>query len=177
MNTVTVFTIINSIVIVLIPIVAVIIGQYLQNREKRRDDKMKIFKTLMTDRFFGWSNESVSALNIIDIVFAKNKAVLNQWRIYKDRLTIENPTTTDINKINDAKCKLLEEMAKSLKYKNISWEVIQNPYLPKGMMDELIQRQSFQNNQVQVMEILKTQLEKGNAPQINNNPTQNGIIL
>ena len=49
-------TIINTIAIIIIPIVAVIIGQWLQKKEKLREDKMKIFKTLMTDRFLGWSN-------------------------------------------------------------------------------------------------------------------------
>ena len=95
-----IFTIINTIAIIVIPIVAVIIGQRLQRREKQRDDKMNIFKTLMKDRFLGWTNESVYALNILDIVFSNDKKVIEQWKIYKDRLTIENPTDTDLKKID-----------------------------------------------------------------------------
>ena len=71
-----IFTIINTIAIIVIPIVAVIIGQWLQRREKQRDDKMNIFKTLMKDRFLGWTNESVYALNILDIVFSNDKKVI-----------------------------------------------------------------------------------------------------
>ena len=93
---ISLFTIINTVAIVIIPIFAVIIGQYLQNRAKYRDDKMQVFKTLMTYRFFGWTNETVCALNVIEIVFSKDKKVINQWKTYKDRLTIENPSQTDL---------------------------------------------------------------------------------
>ena len=41
---------INIAAIIVIPIVAVLIGQYLQNRAKKREDKLQIFKTLMTAR-------------------------------------------------------------------------------------------------------------------------------
>ena len=154
MNTVLLFSIINTIAIIVIPVIAVIIGQWLQKREKQRDDKMKIFKTLMTDRFFGWTNESVYVLNILDIVFSKDKKVIDQWKIYKDRLTIENPTDTDLKKIEIEKYKLLEIMAKTLNY-DISWETIQNPYLPRGMVNNMLQQQNYQNMQSEVMEKFK----------------------
>ena len=67
--------ILNLIAIVAIPIAAVLIGQYLQNRAEIRKDKMQIFKTLMTSRTYGWTQESVHCLNIIDIVFADDKTV------------------------------------------------------------------------------------------------------
>lgn len=67
--------ILNLIAIVVIPIAAVLIGQYLQNRAEIRKDKMQIFKTLMTSRIYGWTQESVHCLNIIDIVFADDKTV------------------------------------------------------------------------------------------------------
>lgn len=156
-KSINLLTLISTVAIIVIPIVAVVIGQYLQNRSKRRDDRMSIFKTLMTNRFFRWTNESVHALNIIEIVFAKDKEVLKQWAIYKDKLTVENPTQTDFKKIEDAKNKLLETMAKSLGY-DISWETIQNPYLPKGMMDNFQQQQNYQNNQTIIMEKMKEML-------------------
>ena len=51
--------------------VSVVIGQKLQDRSKKRQDKMEIFKELMTSRVYGWTNSSVQALNIIDVVFAE----------------------------------------------------------------------------------------------------------
>lgn len=167
-NNYKIFTIINTIAIIVIPIVAVIIGQWLQKREKQRDDKMNIFKTLMKDRFLGWTNESVCALNVLDIVFSKDKKVIDQWRIYKDRLTIENPTETDMKKIDIEKYKLLEVMAKSLNY-DISWETIQNPYLPQGMVNNLLQQQNYQNMQTEVMEKVKNLLNNnGNTNKLEN---------
>ena len=159
-NSLTLFTIINTIAIIVIPIVAVLIGQWLQKKEKQRDDKMKVFKTLMTYRSFGWTNESVYALNILDIVFSENKDVIAQWKVYKDRLTIENPTETDIKKIEIEKYKLLEIMAKALNY-NISWETLQNPYLPQGMVNNMVQQQNYQNTQTKVMEKFNELLNNG----------------
>lgn len=61
---------VNIAAIILAPVISVIIGQKLQDRAKKRQDKMEIFKELMTSRVYGWTNSSVYALNIIDIVFA-----------------------------------------------------------------------------------------------------------
>ena len=51
---------------------------------------MHIFKTLMTSRVYGWTQESVYCLNIIDIVFADDKKVRNAW---KDLYDIHNETS------------------------------------------------------------------------------------
>ncbi len=40
---------------------------------------MQLFKTLMTARIYGWTIESVHALNVIDIVFADDKKVRDAW--------------------------------------------------------------------------------------------------
>ena len=69
---------INIAAIILAPVVSVIIGQKLQDRAKRRQDKMDIFKTLMTNRVYIWTTASAHALNIIDIVFADDKKVRSQ---------------------------------------------------------------------------------------------------
>ena len=140
--------IINIIALIIIPILAVAIGQKLQVRSQKRNDKMQTFKILMTSRIFGWTNESVQAMNLIDVVFADDKAVRKQWKICFDKMCVENPTDTDLSKIKLEREKLLEAMAKSLGYKDIiTWESIQNPYIPKGMIDLMAQQQAYQNNQ------------------------------
>lgn len=98
-----------------------------------------------------------NALNIIDIVFADDKKVREQWKIYYDKLWIGNPTEEDFRKIETEKCKLLEEISRSLGYKNkITWETIQNPYIPKGLSDSMIQQQQYQTGQLEVMELAKS---------------------
>lgn len=46
---------VNLVAVIIIPILAVIIAQYLQNRSEKRKDKMQIFKVLMTSRIYGWT--------------------------------------------------------------------------------------------------------------------------
>ncbi len=75
------YKILNIVALLLVPIVAVIVGQKLQERAKKREDKMQIFKVLMTSRELGWSQDMVWALNIIDVVFADDDAVIRQWKI------------------------------------------------------------------------------------------------
>lgn len=166
--------ILNLIALTVIPIFAVIIGHYLQDRSKKRDDKMYIFKILMTNRIYGWTNESVWALNIIDIVFADDVTVIEQWKIYYDKLCIQNPTNMDLRKIETERNKLLEIMANSLGYKNkITWETIQNPYIPKGMLDSMAQQQEFQNGQ---SELMKKILQGNIGGQQENGKNENGIV-
>ena len=59
--------VINIISIIVSPIIAVIVGQILQNNSKKRAEKLEIFKTRMVSRGLGWSVESVRALNVIEI--------------------------------------------------------------------------------------------------------------
>lgn len=137
--------VINVIAIVVIPIVAVLIGQWLQNRSEKRKDKMHIFKVLMTSRIYGWTPESVNALNIIDIVFADDKGVRKAWKDLNDKYQVSNPDQQHLKKIENAQYKLLEEIANALGYKDkITWETIQNPYFPIGMATQIEAQKTMQ---------------------------------
>lgn len=125
---------------------------------------MEIFKTLMTSRVYGWTTASVYALNIIDIVFADDKYVRNQWKSYYDKLCITNPSEDALRKIEIEKYKLLEAIAKSLGYKDkITWETIQNPYIPKGLTESMMQQQEYQNGQMEILNRMKSVLSVQNG--------------
>lgn len=129
---------------------------------------MEIFKTLMTSRVYGWTTASVFALNIIDIVFADDKKVRSQWKIYYDKLCISNPLEEDLRKIETEKCKLLETIAESLGYKDkITWETIQNPYILKGLTDSMMQQQQYQSDQAEMMNMVKSVFSKQNEDKTN----------
>lgn len=164
--------IVNLIAIIVIPILAVIIGQKLQESAQKRTDKIQIFKILMTSRVYGWTADSVQALNLLEIVFADDKAVCEQWKVYYDKLCVENPNDTELSKIKKEKDKLLEIMAKSLGYKNITLSTIQSPYIPKGMIDIMTQQQKYQTDQSDVMEQVKNMM-KTNGKDKNNGQAQN----
>ncbi len=138
--------ILNLAALVLIPIAAVVIGQRLQIHSEKRKDKMQIFKTLMTSRIYGWTPDSVHALNVIDIVFADDKNVRDAWKDLNDKYRVTNPDQQHIKKIENAQYKLLEAIANSLGYKKkITWETIQNPYMPIGMVKQIEAQQNMQS--------------------------------
>ena len=131
--------------LIIIPIVAVVIAQWLQNRSEKRKDKMQIFKTLMTSRIYGWTPDSVNALNIIDIVYSDDNKVRAAWKDLNDKYQVTNPDQQHLKKIENAQYKLLEAMAISLGYKDkITWETIQNPYMPVGMAQQIEAQKNMQ---------------------------------
>ena len=130
-----IMAIINVIAIIAIPIVAVFVGQFLQNKAEKRKDKMQIFQCLMTKRITGWAGlDAVNALNSIDIVFSDCEAVRKQWAVllskYRHDITAQEQYREQ--------CKLLELMANDLGYKDkITWDIIQNPYYPEGLAKQI----------------------------------------
>lgn len=137
--------ILNLAALIVVPIVAVLIGQWLQNRSEKRKDKMQIFKVLMTSRIYGWTPDSVHALNIIDIVFSDDKKVRAAWKDLNDKYHVDNPDDQHLKKIEQAQYKLLEEISNSLGYKDkITWETIQNPYIPRGMVMQIEKQKNLQ---------------------------------
>lgn len=138
---------INIIALILGPILAVFVGQFLQNRTKKREDKMALFTTIMASRVYGWTPDSVHALNTVEIIFSDSSSVIDQWKIYYDKLCIQSPDAAELKKIETEHTKLLLEMAKALGYKDkVTWETIQNPYIPAGMVNSInTQNESMRN--------------------------------
>lgn len=155
---------INIAAIILAPIVSVFVGQRLQDRARKRDDKMQIFKILMSSRIYGWTNASVDALNLIEVVFAKDKEVIEQWKKFYDVVCVENPTTTQRDKMIKEKDALLETMAVSLGYKDkVTLRTIQNSYQPSGLVDMLKKQERYQDGQLEIMDMVKSYLVAANA--------------
>lgn len=74
---------INLAALVIIPILAVIIAQYLQDRSEKRKDKMRVFSHLMSYRSFGYVDQySVSVFNSGPIVFYDDKDVIEKYNAY-----------------------------------------------------------------------------------------------
>jgi hypothetical protein len=153
--------ILNLVAIIIIPIAAVLIAQWLQNRAEKRKDKMQIFKALMTSRIYGWTPESVNALNVIDIVFANDKSVRAAWKDLNDKYNVSDPDEQHLKKIQLAQYKLLEAIANSLGYKDkITWETIQNPYMPKGMADQIESQKKMQKTYQSVLDNVNNAVQR-----------------
>lgn len=159
----------NLLAIIVIPIVAVLIGQWLQNRSEKRKDKMYIFKTLMTSRIYGWTADSVHCQNIIDIVFADDKNVRNAWKDLYDKYCVQNPDETQLKKIENAKYILLEAMAISLGYKDkITWQTIQNPYIPDGIIQQIKSQNQIQQAWSEILMNMLQMMSQNNKVAENN---------
>ena len=157
-----VLEIVSIIAIIVIPILSVLMGQYLQCRSDKRKDKMDVFKSVMTFRY-GWSKEGVEALNCIPIVFSGKRLdekVRNCWREYYKYLCIQNPDEMQIKQRNDSLFRLLLCMAKDLGYKDvITWEDIQNPYIPIVMVQTIRNNEIVQNGMASIVEALANNQE------------------
>ena len=148
--------IINILAVIFSPIIAILITRHLQNRENKRKDKMEIFKILMTGRLYGWDIASIHALNSIEIIFSEDKNVIEQWKKY-----YASTRTVDIKNMQTQQFKLLEEIANSLGYKDkISWETIQNPYIPQWLAEKMEKEKTYIKGQVCQAEILNILYEK-----------------
>lgn len=128
--------ILNFTALILIPISAVIIGQHLQTRAKKRDDKMRIFETLMTHRTLGLSPELVRAYNMIHITFADDEKVREKWTTYYEALCAENPDEAQLADNAQKQTELLKAIASSLGYKDeLSQAALDTKYTPVGMVN------------------------------------------
>ena len=100
----------------------------------------------MAYRFMVTTEESVKALNSIDVVFYKDRAVCNA---YKDFVS-ETEKSPELNpNTADKHLKLLEEMAKSLNLKYIEWDSIKHYYYPAGLAKKLEEETVLRNLQIQ----------------------------
>lgn len=147
---------IEVLVILVSPVIAVWVGSWLQDRAEKRKDKVMIFRILMTERIYGWSYGSVNALNIIDIVFEDDVKVRSAWKKLYEKYAVDSGTDETYKEIQELQHKLLEAMAVSLGYKEkIIWDSIRKPYLPKGLVELQEQQKKFQQGQLEMLGIAR----------------------
>ena len=95
--------------------------------------RREIFTTLMAYRFKISHSESVKALNCVLAVFYDCENVKKAWLDFKNAA---DKRPFDVRNFDDAHITLLEEIAKTLKYKNINWKDIKEYYYPEALAQE-----------------------------------------
>ena len=115
-------------------LIATVITIVVQRKADVRKEKLEIFKTLMANRYRIHAAENVKALNMIDIIFYK---ATNVRKAYEEFIReASRDVESEINiRIDDKFLRILEEMAKELKYKDINWDRMKNVYYPKGLAE------------------------------------------
>lgn len=155
--------ILNLIALIVIPILAVVVAHMMQTNSDKRKDKMQIFKVLMTARICGWTTDRVYALNLIDVVFAKDKPVRTAWKNLFDAYNSTEQSDLMMKKRQDLMYKLLEAMAADLGYrKEITWETIQNPYVPEWLVNQWQEQSKSQQTYNSVLAAVANVIPKSN---------------
>lgn len=163
--------ILTIIALIAVPISAVVIGQYLQDRSKKREEKMNIFKLLMTARIYSWTESGVQALNLIDVIFSDSKAVRAAWKEYRASLNVTSVELFNAKDSSTKHHKLLEAISDDLGYKGkITWETIQNPYVPEGLYNMWEEQSRSRKGEAQLRDGINAVL--GPMSQIFQSPTE-----
>lgn len=122
------------------PIIAVQLSQFLDRLRQKRAGKEWVFKTLMRTRAATLSPSHVEALNMIDLEFygnsKKDKKVVAAWKLYLDNLgDVSTPEDIKHAKRNDLFLDLLYTMAASLGYEFDKEHIKNTSYIPQRHVD------------------------------------------
>lgn len=129
--------IIMTFAVLLAPIIAVQVSQYIDRKRQTKQEKMKLFKTLMSTRATNMEKAHVEALNMIDVAFyssnKKDNAVVSQWKIYLDHLNDGiYPRTSWDSKRKEIFVDLMFIMADSLGFEFDKSHINKTSYYPSG---------------------------------------------
>lgn len=127
---------------IIAPILAVQIQKFIECRKETKERKIQIFRTLMATRATPISPLHVEALNMIDVVFYKDKNIVDAWKLLLDNFSNYPKDTKDPNyqtkltasseKSSDLLIDLLYEMAKSLNYDFDKVHLKRGVYIPQA---------------------------------------------
>lgn len=114
-------------------ILATVILLLWQGYNEKKKRQYEIFAALMGLRFALPNESTVRCMNMIDIVFYKNKKIRQRYKEFLDEVNKPENGTRDID---EKILKLLEAMAESLGYKDVQWDTIKHTYFPVGLAEK-----------------------------------------
>ena len=112
------------------PCIAVLVTLWWQGRKEKRDAKIRLFTTLMTFRksyviSYDWAN----ALNVIDVIFADCRDVVDCWHEFYGML---HQTNANLEARNHKYLELMSKMAVSLGFNRLQQTEIDKFYTPEA---------------------------------------------
>ena len=157
-------------------LIATLVTILWQRKAQQQAEKKRIFTVLMSKRYDIAAEESVEALNMIDVVFYGSKKV-RAWKAFNDATKLpESPTKNQT--ITDKHLRLLEVIAEDIRYNNICWEDIKRYYYPIGLSDKRQQEAILRKVQIDagIAQLKETQGHENNA-QIDSQTALNNQVL
>lgn len=145
--------IINLLALLFSPLIAVLVSVFLQSKQAKNGEKKTIFSTLIATRHSPINDQTVRALNMIDVVFYKNKNVRKLWREYYDMLHNAGLNNELGYKTRQTKnLELITEMAKDLGYsKEITALDVERVYYPVGLGQAFTRSEDIANELLRVL--------------------------
>lgn len=118
-------------------LLATILTLIYQKLSRIKESKIRVFENLMSYRYALYLQESVNELNKIDVVFYRDKAVIQAWKEFKVEASKVANDDIKPNGLSDKHLKVLEAMAKAIGFKRINWEDIKDFYYPNGLASKI----------------------------------------
>ncbi|WP_371038569.1 DUF6680 family protein [Rhodosalinus sp. FB01] len=146
---------ITTIAIVIGPILAVLISQFLLKHGEQRQRRLFIFRSLMSTRRTPLSPERVQALNLVEVEFYGQKKVIAKFqellKVYSDQVRWKSADETVqralLQEVDDLTAQLLAEIGASLGYKLENLELLRGGYYPEAFTH-------LENQQAEIREFL-----------------------
>ena len=158
-------------------LIATLVTIWWQKRSQLKKDKTEIFATLMSKRYEISAEESVDALNMIDVVFYKSSKVRTAWNNFTDATNAQE-SPTKVQTITDKHLRLLEVIAEDIGYKDIHWDDIKQYYYPVGLSTKKQDEAVLRKVQIDAaLAQIKGSQGQGNAAQIDAQTEQNNQML
>ena len=141
--------IISIMAILLGPVTAVSVTLWWQQRKEKRERKLNLFTVLMAHRrSLVPTNEWVSALNLIDVVFADHPKVVALWHdLYVLLYTYPQQEQAKAHKYLE----LLSAMATALGFPNLQQTDIDKFYIPQVHLDSVAAQAELQGELLRVL--------------------------
>lgn len=140
--------------IVLAPLIAVQVTEFVNRRRQALERRMWIFRTLMSTRQNRLSIEHVQALNSIDIEFKgrRSQSVVSAWKAYENHLNTAASPDVWLARGNDLFFDLLYEMARSLGYSMDKTDIRSTGYSPMAYGKLNLDQQQLRQYLLEVLE-------------------------
>lgn len=130
--------IVSTVAVLLSPLVAVQVTEWLRKKGKLNEEKINLFKTLMATRAANLNPRHVEALNLIDVVFMseskQDKDIRAAWKAYLDHLNNKSyqPKEGWDTKRVELLVVLLHKMALTLGFDFDQIHIKNHSYFPQG---------------------------------------------
>jgi hypothetical protein len=145
-------------------IVAVILGPILAVEVSRRNDerrlkqtrRMDVFRTLMRTRRMRLSPDHVGALNLVEIEFYGEAAVIEAWKAYWAHLhqayPIDPARQQQFQRDQEGLLtRLLHAIATTLNFNIEQMEILEGGYLPQGWVDNDVSMRMLRDLMVDIL--------------------------